>query len=464
MRNWMLLVILFLVLLVLSTQAQDQAEPIYLIEDGVVYQWISDTNLTEIATLSLDNIEATSTSPDGTRYIIKVRTDEALQTIEEQCPCGGTNWPSDFFLIDLTDTAPTPMQITTQPDGARTFEQIVRSRPIWSPDSNMIAWTEGVEVGDLYIYDFTTAETRILAEDIPAQNLVSSPVDILLWTDAGIVIETVEYDDNLLPLPSTYTVYALDGNILETPALPGAEVARILAYTGDIPLLLSYEASLNLQTGELIATPPVGELLIVAVNNREASLRVGQPVLGDEDIITRQITDSDGTEVGVFSSADNQYFYRISPTGRTIFTRDSGDTLWFWRSESEGGAYTIESDINVAAWGRSVRIFVPGGRSLIAAGRCDLSEFGFRLGSSSNGYVADSTANNVRSEPDSDAELIGQIPAGDWFVMTGNAPVCADGFAWWEVEYGNFTGWTAESGSDGYWLVPGCPPGGCTRG
>jgi hypothetical protein len=72
------------------------------------------------------------------------------------------------------------------------------------------------------------------------------------------------------------------------------------------------------------------------------------------------------------------------------------------------------------------------------------------------GEMAQVTAgqsNNVRDTPSQDATRITVIPSGGTFEVL-DGPMCADGFHWWQVRYGNLIGWTVE-GSDGeYWLLP----------
>jgi hypothetical protein len=62
-------------------------------------------------------------------------------------------------------------------------------------------------------------------------------------------------------------------------------------------------------------------------------------------------------------------------------------------------------------------------------------------------------ANNLRSEASTGATLLGTIPEGAVISVT-DGPVCADGYAWWQVEYNGQTGWTAEGEGLDYWLEP----------
>jgi len=66
--------------------------------------------------------------------------------------------------------------------------------------------------------------------------------------------------------------------------------------------------------------------------------------------------------------------------------------------------------------------------------------------------VTPGAANNVRSRPEADAELVGQLPGGSLFTVL-DGPACGNGFTWWRVRSGDVVGWTVE-GSDEYWLDP----------
>lgn len=69
--------------------------------------------------------------------------------------------------------------------------------------------------------------------------------------------------------------------------------------------------------------------------------------------------------------------------------------------------------------------------------------------------VTPGSANNLRAEPTTSGERIGQITAGT-VVNVLDGPVCADNFTWWQVETldGSLTGWTVEAVENDYALVP----------
>jgi hypothetical protein len=71
------------------------------------------------------------------------------------------------------------------------------------------------------------------------------------------------------------------------------------------------------------------------------------------------------------------------------------------------------------------------------------------------GRVSNATPdpNRVRSEPNAQADLLGEIPAGAYFdVLEG--PRCADDSAWFRVRYESIEGWMKEGSSSEYWVMP----------
>jgi WD40 repeat protein len=63
--------------------------------------------------------------------------------------------------------------------------------------------------------------------------------------------------------------------------------------------------------------------------------------------------------------------------------------------------------------------------------------------------------NNIRQQPGSSSQLLGEIPPGATFNIVGG-PSCStlDKIVWWRVDYNGINGWTAEGQDQEYWLEP----------
>lgn len=61
--------------------------------------------------------------------------------------------------------------------------------------------------------------------------------------------------------------------------------------------------------------------------------------------------------------------------------------------------------------------------------------------------------NRMRARPSRTAQITGRIPGGGTFLVL-DGPNCADGFAWYRVNYFGAIGWTAEGSAQVYWLQP----------
>ncbi|MBC6957703.1 MAG: DUF3160 domain-containing protein [Chloroflexi bacterium] len=71
----------------------------------------------------------------------------------------------------------------------------------------------------------------------------------------------------------------------------------------------------------------------------------------------------------------------------------------------------------------------------------------------------DGTPLNIRSAPGTSAERIDQLPEGSSFTV-GDGPTCADGYYWWQIDYGDGKqGWVAEGDAEEYFIAPGTPMG-----
>lgn len=78
---------------------------------------------------------------------------------------------------------------------------------------------------------------------------------------------------------------------------------------------------------------------------------------------------------------------------------------------------------------------------------------GARLAVNGQGRVLPGLANRLRESGSFAGIVIGKMPAGSTFsVLAG--PVCDGNVRWWQVQFGDVTGWTAEAEGGTYYLEP----------
>jgi len=77
-----------------------------------------------------------------------------------------------------------------------------------------------------------------------------------------------------------------------------------------------------------------------------------------------------------------------------------------------------------------------------------------RLVAGARAQVTPGESNNVRSAPSLSGRKIGNGIPGRGIFMVIEGPACADGLAWWKVNYQGLIGWTAEGVPGDYWLEP----------
>lgn len=79
--------------------------------------------------------------------------------------------------------------------------------------------------------------------------------------------------------------------------------------------------------------------------------------------------------------------------------------------------------------------------------------FESRLRAGGLAYVNSTTPLRMRDQPSTQGREIRQIQ-NDQAMQVLEGPVCAEGYAWWQVTYKEATGWTVEGSADGFFLDP----------
>ena len=101
-------------------------------------------------------------------------------------------YAANVWMLDLATGNAT--QIADQPpDYDGKLCGILRSKPVWSPDSRYLAWTEyGTDGEQLKAYDLVNGLTRILSTEMGMDNYPVQPI----WSDGGIALSLVAKDNN----------------------------------------------------------------------------------------------------------------------------------------------------------------------------------------------------------------------------------------------------------------------------
>lgn len=463
-------------------QAQDTMAPVIVVDKGILYRWTSTEGLVEVIALP-EEYDRLRVAPTSDRVIIISKTPEVLQTIEEECPCGGAYWATNFTSINMMTGE--SILVATQAEGTQTFEQIQRSLPVFSPDGTQVAWMEGSEISSLMVFDFATGETQTVAEGIQSQFRVSQPAIITDWTSVGIFVEQVVFDA-AEDYHDGYAVYNAAGElIVDTPSLD-TELSGTGYWIPSVPpinfglrnngyFIAAYQDSNVIITeseiysisNDTLRQVDGGTIYFTAATypNIENTIYMSPPIIREDGKRTFDIYQ--GGEVVQQSTS----LPLLSPDGQAVLIdaglHENGLQFTLWQAD------TVESELVMLSvfpdfidWGGYSYVWEPNDGHLNLIGTCEGQDLPFNLRDNSRGHVlvdANASPNNLRDNSSVNGEIIGQVDAGDFFdVIQG--PECHDGIAWWMVNHPNGMGWMAAGIGDTYFVAPGCGNTNCARG
>ncbi len=219
---------------------------------------------------------------------------------------------------------------------------ILRSQPIWSPDSMKIAWTEdlfsqtsthsqGSRSEKLVVYDLSTRSTRVIVANMPYYSVgPTQPA----WGSEGIAVFT----NIARGVPGTITwttqanVYDMNGKQLSSVKVGDDDYLKGWVNDGNNPYLLEESGVIDPKTGAPVYLGGPPELYSLDAPG-------GMGLIEDQDSTKLTVPDKPPQSLGqVFGAA-------IAPDGQQAAVFTSPDLM---HVDSDGGLTRI--DVNGPYW------------------------------------------------------------------------------------------------------------------
>jgi|GEM_PF-3493429 len=449
-----LVICLALIVMTLSIQAQNDrsASPIFL-------QWNDLWRLENDQLTRLTNFESVgnvSISHDGTQLAFTAFADMSMKAVRQSGGYSGV-LPNDLWIMDITTgdmrlISGQPQNAIFPPEDTRNMIGISHSPASWSPDGCCLAWGEEYHHPEDYelrqvVYNLASNEEHIITT-MPAQYGVPSPID-MRWNKVGILIRDMRWLDG--DEITTLHIYSPADVLLNSITIDSKK--HLISYDwiddqGETVIGLRFRDQqnwfrLNPITSEISEIPYPIEYY--SPMNPYHSLGIIKTEEG------WQATDPNTGQSFDFTSTRN---FTLSPDGRSVIFQYDG---WNFMVQSAGETSPqLLAQVDEAVyvfWGPSARrVRYHEFRDTVAMRDCANSD-NFLLSIGGNGQVLPGDPNTLRALPGVNSSRTGVLPAGTIFEVIGG-PTCVDNYTWWQVQFNDLIGWTAQGDGTTDWLKP----------
>jgi len=218
-----LIVVLLLLMIPMSLNAQDAPSPIIAYMNGQVF--VGDgAGIQPFDACTPDEavMMTIQLSPTANAFVLATQPASVTDALAELGTLGGLPIPTNLYLCDMATQTLT--QIASQGDNYSFFSDdapdayTTRTSVAWSPDGTQFAWAEmsfpSIE-SVAFVYDLATGTTTSFSL-VGLPEAVNTPAPpFLIWTDSGLVAFAGTLDDETFEFVEITLVYdAVSGELL----------------------------------------------------------------------------------------------------------------------------------------------------------------------------------------------------------------------------------------------------------
>jgi hypothetical protein len=370
-----LLIVLLLLTILPAAAQEDDGAPIIVLNGGDLWMWDGPGKPMERMTFWGYNQQPVL-SPSGSWAAYMAWSPITVDALKREGGVAGGEVPGDIRVLNITTGQETT--IAAQPPDASFFiegipdKAVIRSKPTWSPDGSMLAWTEYDYPGDgtnrAVTYHFGNDELQTWVAALPSQAGVPVPIDVA-WGESGLILRSyTPRPDAPSIFETTFLVY--DGSspdtLLNTVLIPETAERFVVQY-----VLVTYEDQeyigvgysnedwdlFHPMTGDSMPAPGALEMYSPSAPNNSMSLLLVPEEFENGISSKYKLLDPAGVPIGVVIDLglDPAGHIALSPDGQGIayLPYDDqasvyDDTLTFLDAEGQ-----IKQTIDIPPYGMS---------------------------------------------------------------------------------------------------------------